>query len=36
MTIKASELKALKREEWLALDQQTLEDQLEILEKNIP
>ena len=36
MTVKTFELKTLMREEWLAMDKQTLEDQLEMLDKEYP
>ena len=36
MTVKTIELKTLMREEWLAMDKQTLEDQLEMLDKEYP
>jgi hypothetical protein len=36
MTVKPFELKTLIREEWLAMDKQTLEDQLEMLDKEYP
>ena len=36
MTVKTFELKTLKREEWLAMDKQTLENQLEMLDKEYP
>ena len=36
MTVKKFELKTFTREEWLAMDKQTLEDQLEMLAKEYP
>ena len=36
MTVKPFEMKTLIREEWLAMDKQTLEDQLEMLDKEYP
>ena len=36
MTVKKFELKTLLREEWLAMDKRTLEDQLEMLNKEYP
>ena len=36
MTVKKFELKTFTREEWLAMDKQTLEDQLEKLTKEYP
>ena len=36
MTVKKFELKTLTREEWLAMDEKTLEDQLEKLAKEYP
>jgi hypothetical protein len=36
MTVKTFELKTLKREEWLAMDKQKLEDHLEMLDKEYP
>jgi hypothetical protein len=36
MTLKQFELKTLTREEWLAMDKKTLEDQLETLSKEYP
>jgi hypothetical protein len=36
MTVKTFELKTLKREEWLAMDKQKLEDQVEMLDKEYP
>ena len=36
MTLKKFELKTLTREEWLAMDKKTLEDELEKLSKEYP
>ena len=36
MPVKILELKTFTRDEWLALDKQTLKDQLEILESEYP
>ena len=36
MSVKILELKTFTRDEWLALDKQTLKDQLEILDSEYP